>query len=58
MTPDAPESSAAPSPAEPTSAFLLGARVQGLLLGVPLFLALLRLMAMAEGTRLFRYQGF
>ena len=36
----------------------IGARVQGVLLGVPLFLALLKLLSLTEGGGLFRYQGF
>jgi len=36
----------------------LGARVQGILLGIPLFLALLKMMSLTGGGGLFRYQGF
>lgn len=35
-----------------------GAVIQGLLLGPPLFLALVELFAMAQGAGVFRYQGF
>ncbi len=48
-----PEGSAGPFAPEE-----LGARLQGLLLGVPLFFALLRLFSMTDGEALFRYQGF
>ena len=51
----APDPEAAPSFFAPEE---LGARVQGLLLGVPLFFALLRLFSMTEGGAMFRYQGF
>jgi hypothetical protein len=38
--------------------FELGARLQGVVIGVPLFLALLKLMSLTESGGLFRYQGF
>jgi len=37
---------------------LAGALFQGIVLGVLLFLALMRLMSSAHGIRVFRYEGF
>lgn len=42
----------------PESARTAGAYLQGFLLGIPLFLALLRMAAVAAGAHVFRYQGF
>lgn len=39
-------------------AYGFGVSLQGLVLGVLLFLALCELVATATGVRLFRYQGF
>ena len=36
----------------------LGIITQGIVLGSLLFLALIRLMAVSEGARVFQYQGF
>lgn len=36
----------------------LGIFVQAMVLGYLLFFAILRLMALSEGAKLFRYQGF
>ncbi|MEZ4320681.1 MAG: hypothetical protein R3F61_24585 [Myxococcota bacterium] len=44
---------------EPTStAFKLGAYAQGILIGIPLFFALIKLLALAKGASVFRYQAF
>ena len=42
----------------PALARLLGKLVQGLVLGVALFLAIAQLIALAGGTGVFRYEGF
>ena len=42
----------------PRQARLLGRIVQGLVLGLLLFLAVTQLIAMAGGTGVFRYEGF
>lgn len=39
-------------------AYIFGVSLQGLVLGVLLFLALCELLTTASGVRLFRYQGF
>ena len=41
-----------------TRAYLVGVTLQGLLLGMLLFLAITSLIATASGARLFRYQAF
>ena len=50
---DVPEVSETPSTAQ-----TLGAYMQGILLGIPLFFALIKLLALAEGVSIFRYQAF
>lgn len=40
------------------AARLAGVVLQGLVLGSLLFLALVRLLSLAEGARIFRYQNF
>jgi hypothetical protein len=39
-------------------AYIFGVYLQGLILGILLFIALCDLVATASGVRLFRYQGF
>lgn len=39
-------------------AFLAGACLQGVVLGMLLFVALARLLEATHGVRIFRYQGF
>lgn len=41
-----------------TRAYLVGVILQGLFIGMLLFLAITKLMASASGARLFRYQAF
>jgi hypothetical protein len=42
----------------PARAALLGKLLQGLLLGLLLFVALTNLLLLTAGARIFRYQGF
>lgn len=46
------------APAPRPAAEVAGAWLQGLLLGTGLLLALLKLVALADGAQIFRYQGF
>jgi len=41
-----------------TAARVAGACVQGLVLGVLLFFAVMRLLSLSTGARVFRYEGF
>lgn len=46
------------APEPESTAFRMGAYLQGILFGIPLFFALLKLLALAEGAAVFRYQAF